>query len=118
MNDKGILLHVSGADAAGVQAGIRAAQNAGACLPNVRIDLVVQGPCVAFLRAGSVLEAELAALPEQAGQGRHVHVLACGNGMRSAGMEADDLCRDVSMVPAAVAHLAVRQFDGWAYVRV
>lgn len=118
MNDKGILLHVSGADAAGIQAGIRAAQNAGARLPNVRIDLVVQGPSVAFLRGGSVLEADLTALRGPAGQGGHVHVLACGNSMRSAGVEADDLHTEVSMVPAAVAHLAVRQFDGWAYVRI
>lgn len=68
MNDRGMLLHVSGADAAGIQAGIRAARNARASLPAVQIELVVQGPCVAFLRP--------------------------------------------------VGHLAARQFDGWAYVRV
>lgn len=113
MNNKGMLLHVSGADAAGIQAGVRAARNARAHLPAVEIEIVVQGPCVAFLRAGSVLEPELAALPEQA-----VHVLACGNSMRSAEVEADQLNRDVSTVPAAVGHLAERQFDGWAYVRV
>ncbi|SDJ98202.1 hypothetical protein SAMN05216282_10230 [Cryobacterium psychrotolerans] len=113
MNDRGMLLHVSGADAAGIQAGIRAARNARASLPAVQIELVVQGPCVAFLRAGSVLEPELSALAEQA-----VRVLACGNSLRSAELEADQLYRDVSIVPAAVGHLAARQFDGWAYVRV
>lgn len=113
MKDKGILLHVSGADAAHIQAGIRTALNARAQLPAVTVELVVQGPCVTFLEAGSVLESELAALG-----GGHVPVLACSNSMRSAGLEADQLHGCVSVVPAAVAHLAERQFTGWAYVRV
>lgn len=113
MKDKGILLHVSGADAAHIEAGIRTALNARAQLPGVSMELVVQGPCVTFLKAGSVLEAELAAL----GGGR-VPVLACGNSMRSAGLEADELQGCVSVVPAAVAHVATKQFSGWAYVRV
>ena len=113
MKDKGLLLHVSGADAAPIQAGIRVALNARAQLPDVTMELVVQGPCVAFLEAGSVLEPELAALG-----GGQVPVLACGNSMRSAGLEADQLQGGMSVVPAAVAHLASRQFSGWAYVRV
>ena len=113
MKDKELLLHVSGADAAQIQAGIRVALNARAQLPDVTMELVVQGPCVTFLKAGSVLEPELAAL----GAG-NVPVRACGNSMRSAGLEADELQRCVNVVPAAVAHLAARQFTGWAYVRV
>ena len=113
MNDKGMLLHVSGADAAHIQAGIRAALNARAQLPGVSLELVVQGPCVAFLEAGSVLESELAALG-----GEQVPVLACSNSMRSVGLEADQLHARVGTVPAAVAYLAARQFAGWAYVRV
>ena len=113
MKDKGILLHVAGADAAQIQAGIRTALNARAQLPAVAVELVVQGPCVMFLETGSALEPELATLG-----GGHVPVLACGNSMRSAGLEADQLHGGVSVVPAAVAHLASRQFSGWAYVRV
>ena len=113
MRDKGLLLHVSGADAAQIQAGIRVALNARAQLPDITLELVVQGLCVSFLAAGSSLEPELATL----GGGR-VPVLACGNSMRSAGLEADELPGGVSVVPAAVAHLAARQFTGWAYVRV
>ncbi|MDJ0322658.1 DsrE family protein [Cryobacterium sp. PH31-AA6] len=113
MNNTGLLLHVSGADAIHIQAGIRAAINARAQLPTVSIELVIQGPCVTFLATGSVLESELAAL----GDGL-VHILACNNSMRSAGLQADQLPGAVSVVPAAVAHLAARQFTGWAYVRV
>ena len=113
MKDLGLLLHVSGADAAHIQAGIRTALNARAQMPDVAVELVVQGRCVIYLQAGSVLESELAELG-----GARVQVLACNNSMRSAGLEADHLRGGVSGVPAAGAHLAARQFTGWAYVRV
>ncbi|MHB1172928.1 MAG: hypothetical protein ACYCZY_10650 [Lacisediminihabitans sp.] len=40
-------------------------------------------------------------------------VLACGNSMRSVDLESEGIFHDVSVVPAAVAHLATRQLDGW-----
>ena len=45
-------------------------------------------------------------------------ILTCGNSMRSAGMEDKDLAPGVGAVPAAIAHLARRQWDGWAYARL
>jgi intracellular sulfur oxidation DsrE/DsrF family protein len=93
---RGLLLHVSGSEESQVQAGIRAARNARAQLPELTMEIVVQGPAVAF----------------------PVRVLACGNSMRSVGLEPAELFRDVTVVPAAVAHLAARQLDGWAYIRV
>ena len=113
MNDKGLLLHVSGTDATHIQVGIRTALNARAQLPDATVELVIQGPCVSYLAAGWALEPELAAL-----DGEHVQVRACNNSLRSAGLEANQLHGEVSVVPAAVAHLATRQFTGWAYVRV
>jgi hypothetical protein len=47
-----------------------------------------------------------------------VAVLACGNSLRSLELEPEDLFRDVTVVPAAVAHLVTRQLEGWAYIRV
>lgn len=113
MTGEGLLLHVSGADAGHVQAGIRAALNAHAQMPTLTVEIVVQGPAVLFLRGGSVLESELTAVGAVP-----VLVLACGNSMRSVELDADQLIRGVSTVPAAVAYLAARQFEGWAYIRV
>jgi intracellular sulfur oxidation DsrE/DsrF family protein len=110
---RGLLLHVSGSEESQVQAGIRAARNARAQLPELTMEIVVQGPAVAFLQSASALESELAAL-----NAVPVRVLACGNSMRSVGLEPAELFRDVTVVPAAVAHLAARQLDGWAYIRV
>jgi intracellular sulfur oxidation DsrE/DsrF family protein len=112
-NDRGLLLHVSGGEEAQLQAGIRSARNARAQLPEMTMEIVVQGPAVAFLHADSALTAELAMLGEVP-----VAVLACGNSLRSVGIEPDALFPGVTVVPAAVAHLATRQLEGWAYIRV
>lgn len=112
-NNRGLLLHVSGGDESHLQAGIRSARNARAQLPDLAMEIVVQGPAVALLQSGSALESELAALGAVP-----VSVLACGNSLRSVGVEPGALLRDVTVVPAAVAHLATRQLDGWAYIKV
>ena len=112
-NNRGLLLHVSGGEESHLLAGIRSARNARAQLPHLAMEIVVQGPAVAFLQSGSALESELAALGAVP-----VSVLACGNSLRSVGVEPGALLRDVTVVPAAVAHLATRQLDGWAYIRV
>lgn len=112
MPDQRLLLHVSGTDAAHIQTGLRNARNARAQLPALTVEVVVQGPCVAFLAAGSMLDPDLTALNDE-----HLRVVACNNSMQSAGLEASSLHARVGVVPAAVAHLATRQFTGWAYVR-
>jgi intracellular sulfur oxidation DsrE/DsrF family protein len=117
MDDRGLLLHAGGGDEAQVQAAFRSAGNARAQLPELAIEIVVQGPAVAFLRADSALESQLATLGAGAGAAS-VSVLACGNSLRSLELEPEDLFRGVIVVPAAVAHLATRQLEGWAYIRV
>lgn len=112
-NDRGMLLHVSRGEEAHLQAGIRSARNARAQLPEITMEIVVQGPAVAILHADSDLAAELSTLGEVP-----VAVLACGNSLRSVGIEPDSLSPGVTVVPAAVAHLATRQLEGWAYIRV
>jgi intracellular sulfur oxidation DsrE/DsrF family protein len=47
-----------------------------------------------------------------------VEILACANSMRFTGLEAEDFAAGIGTVPAAVAHLAERQWQGWAYVRL
>ncbi len=51
----------------------------------------------------------------------HTHgikVFACANSLRTVGIAAEDLTAGVTTVPAAVTHLAQRQWAGWAYVRL
>ena len=112
-DDRGILLHVSGNEEAQLRAGITSARNVRAQLPDIIMEIVVQGPAVAFLSDDSALSGELATLGEVP-----IVVLACGNSLRSVGIESKGLLSGVTVVPAAVVHLAMRQLEGWAYIRV
>ncbi|MDZ4351658.1 MAG: DsrE family protein [Arthrobacter sp.] len=111
----GLLIHSSGPLEQDALAGIlRSAANARAALgKGARIEVVVQGPGVKLL-ATNTPATEVITDAGQLGVG----ILACGNSMRSAGMEDKDLAPGVGTVPAAIAHLARRQWDGWAYARL
>jgi intracellular sulfur oxidation DsrE/DsrF family protein len=112
---RGIVAHSAGPLHDGALAGVlRSSQNAVAALgPEVSVEAVIQGPGVVHLAEGSgsgeVISGAVAS---------GVRVLACGNSLRSAGVPAEGLLPGVEMVPAAIAHLAQRQWDGWAYIRL
>ncbi|WP_255771665.1 DsrE family protein [Pseudarthrobacter sulfonivorans] len=112
---RGLLIHAAGPLEPDALAGIlRSAANARAALGvAAAIEVVVQGPGVRLLAAGSALD-------EALGDARQlgVHLLACGNSLRSAGLEDNDLAPGIGTVPAAIAHLARRQWEGWAYARL
>ena len=46
-----------------------------------------------------------------------VHVLACQNALDASGLSKDNLLAQVEVVPASMIHLAVRQSEGYAYIR-
>jgi len=80
----------------------------------IPIELVVQGGAVAELSATT----ELATAVTTANRDHGIKVLTCANSLRAVGIAAEDLTAGVTIVPAAVTHLAQRQWAGWAYVRV
>ena len=112
---RGLVAHSAGPLPDGALAGVlRSSQNAVAALgPKVPVEAVIQGPGVALLAQGSGSGEAIAGAVAGG-----VRVLACGNSLRSAGVPADGLLPGVETVPAAIAHLAERQWEGWAYVRL
>lgn len=114
MENTELVLHLAGPGARpfpDLDAALRTARNARAELPGARIELVVQGPVVARLAADA---SEAAAFAAEEGMA----VTACRNSLRSAGIDEASLPEGITVVPAAVAHLARRQIDGAAYIRV
>lgn len=111
----GLVIHSAGPLEADNLAGIlRSAANARAALGrDAAIEVVIQGPGVKLLAAGSPASEAIAGAEEP-----RVGILACGNSLRSAGMDTADLAPGVEMVPAAIAHLTRRQWAGWAYARL
>lgn len=114
VDSRGLLIHYFGpADQKQLAASFRSARNAAAAMREDSVEVVVQGPAVALLVHGSPLAETVGEAFE-----RGIAIAACGNSMKSAGVELDNLLPGVVPVPAAVAHLAHRQWDGWAYVRL
>ena len=46
-----------------------------------------------------------------------VHLLACQNALDASGLVKENLLAKVEVVPASMIHLAVRQSEGYAYIR-
>ncbi|TJY69262.1 hypothetical protein E4J89_11950 [Arthrobacter sp. CAU 1506] len=112
---RGLLIHSAGQLERDALAGIlRSAANARAELgPGAGIEVVIQGPGVTLLASDSPSVGAISSTAQL-----DVRILACGNSLRSAGLAAQDLIPGVDTVPAAIAHLAQRQWGGWAYVRL
>lgn len=112
---RGLVAHAAGPLPDGALAGVlRSTRNAVAALgPDVLMEAVIQGPGVVHLAQGSESDEDIGAAIASG-----VRVLACGNSLRSAGVPAEDLLPGVEVVPAAIAHLAERQWSGWAYIRL
>lgn len=110
---KGLLMHGLGAGGEQVAGVFRSALNAAAGLPGATIEIVIQGPAVTALGADGGLAGQVGEVLQ-----RGVAVLACENSMRSAAVDRGSLLPGVTPVPSAVVHLAQRQWDGWAYVRL
>jgi len=110
---QGLVLHGFGPDGGHVAAVFRSAGNAANALPGAAIEIVIQGAAVTSLVAGGELSGPVAEVLE-----RGIAVLACENSMRSATVDRASLLPGVGTVPSAVAHLAARQWENWAYVRL
>ncbi len=111
---QGLLIHHFGAaDEEHLAPAFRSAQNAVLAMPEAAIEVVVQGPAVALLANGSAMAEDVGAAIRDG-----IAVVGCGNSMRSAIVDSSDLLPGVVSVPAAVAHLAQRQWQTWAYVRL
>jgi len=76
------------------------------------IEIVVFGPGIGMLKAGSVVEARV-----QEAIAAGVDVRACQNTMRGNHLEPKDMIARVGYVPSGVAELIRRQSEGYAYIR-
>lgn len=110
---RGVVVHLNDADADKQASVLRNVVNLRAELgAHIPVEVVVHGPAVTLLVGGN-------------DAGRQVHELltggvrfaACANSLRTQQLDRSAVLDGVQIVPAGVAHLARRQFDGWAYLR-
>lgn len=82
-------------------------------IPDVRVELVVQGAALPLAVAASTRFGEaLAALQE-----RGVTVAVCRNSMKAMNVREEELVPGAEVISSAVGELVRRQQEGWAYVK-
>ena len=111
---RAVVLHLQGAGPGVVRTGLRAARNVRVELPDARMELVVQGPAAGVLVTDPGLSAEAIDHAAELGLG----VLLCRNSLAGLELPPDDVPSAFGVVPAALAHCALRQWEGWAYLRL
>lgn len=80
--------------------------------PGCSIELVAHGVGLSAVTTDSPVSEEVLSVISQG-----VRVNACGNTMQRHGITRDRLLPGVSVVESGLAHLVVRQGEGWSYVR-
>ena len=109
----GVVVHLDEADPAKHAAVLRNVSNLIVALePGTQIELVVHGPAIGLLLPGSPHSETVRVL-----QNRGLVVDACQNTLRSEHISPEQLIPDAAIVPSGVAHLVLRQREGWAYLR-
>lgn len=81
-------------------------------MDEVDIEVVVYGPGIGMLKAGSPVAARVAGALQNG-----VKVVACENTMAGMHLEKGDMLADIGYVPAGVVELMRKQQQGWAYIR-
>jgi len=118
MSTRHLLLHAYGdPHSSAVVTAIRAAHNARAAFPepeNVTIHIVVQGGAVQQLLPQPGDPDNFSAITADG----TTEILACENSLHGSNLTPSDLADGVTTTPAAVAYLAQKQWDGWAYIRL
>lgn len=77
-----------------------------------QIEVVVFGPGIGMLKAGSEVAARVT---EAAAAG--IKLVACQNTMRGNHLEPKDMNPSIGYVPSGAAELIRKQTEGWAYLR-
>ncbi|WP_374009242.1 DsrE family protein [Leifsonia sp. LS-T14] len=109
----GVVVHLDEDDPAKHAAVLRNASNLIDALgAGTDVELVVHGPGINILLPDSPHRETVRTL-----QHRGLTVDACQNTLRSEAIDPEHLVPDAVIVPSGIAHLVIRQGEGWAYVR-
>lgn len=78
----------------------------------VDLEIVVYGPGIGMLKAGSPVAARVAGALKDG-----IKVVACENTMKGQKLVPADMLTEIGYVPAGVVELMKKQQQGWAYIR-
>lgn len=80
--------------------------------PDTRLEIVVFGPGIGMLKAGSEVAPRVTEAVKSG-----VKVAACQNTMRGMHLEPKDMNPEIGYVPSGVGELIRKQAEGYSYIR-
>ena len=78
----------------------------------VSIEVVVHGPGIDMMMRNAPYENNLHLL-----SGKGIRFLACQNTMNEKKIKVEDLNDVTKVIPAGIAHIIIRQSEGWSYIK-
>lgn len=106
------IFHLSSGDPGIHKTLIRQIYNLLDALPEVSVEIVTHGEGIGLLLADSPNTDMLCDLHD-----RGIRLLVCQNTLKQKNIPEELLPEYTETVPAAVAHLVVRQHEGWSYIK-
>lgn len=82
-------------------------------LPSIHIELVIHSRGINFIYKSCQWENQLNQLIKQ----YNVKIYACNNTLEAMQLSKEDLLPIVEIVPSAVAHIVMKQHEGWSYLK-
>lgn len=84
-----------------------------AALPDIRIELVIHSRGINLVFKNNHREFLLESLVKSG----KVKIMVCNNTLKSMNLHAEDLIPAAEIIPSAIAHLVIRQQEGWSYIK-
>jgi intracellular sulfur oxidation DsrE/DsrF family protein len=78
----------------------------------IRIEVVVHGPGIEMMMKNAPYENNLQLLHKKG-----IRFLACQNTMKEKQIKVGDLNYFTEVIPAGIAHIIIRQSEGWSYIK-
>ncbi|MBO9681285.1 MAG: DsrE family protein [Flavisolibacter sp.] len=78
----------------------------------IRIEVVVHGPGIEMMMKNARYENNLQLLHKKG-----IKFLVCQNTMKEKQIKAADLNSFTEVIPAGIAHIIIRQSEGWSYIK-
>jgi len=78
----------------------------------IQIEVVMNGPGINLILKDSAMTNVLEQLNEKG-----IHFLVCQNTLNQKNLDSNALLSFAGIIPSSIAHLIVRQSEGWSYIK-
>ncbi|MBO9699029.1 MAG: DsrE family protein [Sporocytophaga sp.] len=107
-----VVFHLSSNEDSIHKSLIKQLHNLFKALEYIEVEVVTHGPGIDFLLIQSKLDNLLNELTR-----KDVRFLVCQNTLDDRKLDASSLLSFAEVIPASIAHIILRQEDGWSYIK-